>query len=140
MAPGSKGEFMDEKKYVKENKDGEVIFSLLNHKAEPGRSVITHDWELESYIKNCFYPILSCIKIMRQVQEDESEAYEYANILDRLYDAAEMQLERMTAALEKDLGEIIIRTTNEACFGSYMQQDLLEAFVEKKQIDQQSDS
>lgn len=119
------------RKYVKEIKDGKEVYGYLNDKGDLAREVETMDWAIESYIDYCLFPIFNCIKQMGVRAEDQSEVNEYADILDRLCDSASVQLEKMNYTVGKDMGTIIIRTTNEACFGGFMQQDFLGAFVEK---------
>ncbi|MBU2623040.1 MAG: hypothetical protein KKD92_12055 [Proteobacteria bacterium] len=122
-----------EKKYVKEIKDGKEVYSFLNDNGTLAREVETTEWELESYINYCLFPILNCIKRMGELVDpkERSEINEYADILNRLYDAASVQLEKMNDTIGKDLGIILIRATAEDCFGGFMQQDLIEAFVKK---------
>ena len=120
-------------KYLKEIKGGEPVFKLLDARG-PGREVDTMDWELDGYITHCLFPIANCIKQMSdKYYEEDSEPNKYAEILDRLYDAAFLQLMKMEEAIRKDIGMVKIETTNESCRGGFLQQDFLEAYVEKKQ-------
>jgi hypothetical protein len=125
-------------KYITENKDGKTIYRDLTNCGRPGRILETTDWEIDSYINHCIFPIFNAIMQMGQL--DDVDNRDCADILERLYDSAHSQLTKMCEAIYKDIGDVQIISTNEDHKGGFLKQEILEAFVEKKQIDQQSDS
>jgi len=121
--------------YAKEVEGGKEIIRLLDGFGRPSREVDVYDWDLDSYINYCLYPIHNCIKRMGETDEDEGAISEYADILGRLYDAARVQLKKMDGAIYKDMGYIKIRTTNEQCYGGFLQQDFLEVYVKPEPVE-----
>jgi hypothetical protein len=120
--------------YAKEFKDGEAVYKIL-YKGRPAREVETIELEIGDYIDRCFFPLRNCINRMQAIDNPESETAEFADVLDRLYDSAHAQLERMDDTIYKDMGRIIIITTNENCRGGFMHQDFLEVCIEKEPND-----
>ena len=120
------------REHLKVFEGGKEVWRLLDGFGRPGREVETVDWDLDSYVNYCLYPVQSCINRMREGSEDESVIAEYADILDRLYDSAQTQLRKLNNAIHKDLGRIKITTVNEPCRGGFMQQDFLEVVAEEK--------
>lgn len=117
--------------YVKELEGGEAVWKISGPTGHVGREVKTGDWDIDSYTNYCLFPIANCIKRMRETGEDGDDLSEYADILDRLYDAADTQLRKMADAIYKDIGWVKIVTTNEDVRGSFLQQDFLEVYVKK---------
>ena len=113
---------------------GKAVYKLLDGFGRPTRDVKTADWEMMMYVDYCLFPISDCIKRMINDVEAEREGpfYEYANILDRLYDAALSQLRKMDAAIYKDMGRIKIITTNEDIRGGFLHQAFLEVHVKEE--------
>ena len=123
-------------KYLKECKDGKVTWRFKEgFNKQPGREVETTDWGIGDYVDYCLFPLKDCIQRMDQAAEDRDDDImrEFANILRRLYDSAIMQLEKMDDAIYKDMGWIKIRQVNEKILGDFLQQELLEVFVEKEE-------
>jgi hypothetical protein len=121
------------KKYIKEFEDGKEVYKTLDGFGRPGRKVDTMEWDIHQYINYCLFPLQNCINRMREANEFESETGQFVEILGRLYEAADVQLEKMEEAIYKDMGWIKIATTNESCFGDFLQQDFLEVYVEKEE-------
>lgn len=122
-------------KYVKELEGGEAIYKLLSDKGRPVRDVETAEWNIKEYINYCLYPLQNCIKRMQAIDNPENETSEFADMLERLYDSALTQLGRMEDVLCKDIGEIIIVTTNESSRGGFLHQEFIEVFVQEEPND-----
>lgn len=122
------------KKYVKEFEGGKLVYKMLDGFGRPCREVETTEWEIGDYIGSCLYPLSNCIDRMRQAAEDASDSPmgEYVAILDRLYDAAMTEIEKMDEIIYKSMGWVQILKTSENCRGGFMQQDLLDAYVKKE--------
>jgi hypothetical protein len=121
------------REYVKELEGGKEVYKMLNVEGRPVREVETVAWDIHSYINHCLFPLSHCIKRMGYHEDDGSEIGEYADVLDRLYDAAHVQLQKMDDAIHKDMGRIKIITTNEDCRGGFLEQDFLEVHVKEEQ-------
>ena len=122
--------------YVKVVEGGKEIIRMMSKLHEgPGREVDVSDWDIDSYIIQCLYPIQGCIARMRAQSDDGSELYHYSEILERLYDAAYLQLGKMSDAIYKDMGWIRIKTTSESCRGGFLQQDFLEVYVKPEPVE-----
>jgi len=122
------------REYVKETSGDKVVYRMLScfGSNKPGREVTAVEWDLDSYISYCMFPIGHFIKMMKAASDGEDVISEYADTLDRLYDAAQAQLGKMEDAIYENAGWIKITTTNEDCFGGFLQQDFLEVVVEKE--------
>jgi hypothetical protein len=117
--------------YQKEIEDGKRIFKMLDGFGRPGREVETTEWELDSYVNYCLFPISIVIEKMAQAEDPDSEIAQYADVLDRLYDAARVQLTKMEKAITESLGKTRIVTTNEDCRGGFLQQDFLDVYMKE---------
>jgi hypothetical protein len=122
-------------KYLKEFKGGNPVYKMLDGFGRPGRKVETIDNDIGDYISSCLYPLKNCIDRMISEGEDGDAIFDFAHILDRLYDAAYTQLEKMDEAIYTHMGWIKITTTNENIRGGLMQQDFLGVYVGKEPDD-----
>lgn len=109
--------------YVKKVKGEEESFMMLDGFGRPGREVNTIEWDLHQYVNQCLFPIHDYIEKMRDACDEN------VDILERLYDAALLQIKKMDNAIYKDMGWINIVTTSEECYGGFMHQDFLEVYV-----------
>lgn len=123
--------------YVKKVEGKEESFMMLDGCGRPSREVKTVEWDLHQYINHCLFPVHDCIEKMGKTS-DQDTICEYVDILNRLYDAALLQLNKMNKAIYKDLGWIKIVTTNEDCYGGFMHQDFLEVHVNAETAEVQS--
>ena len=79
------------RKYLKEFKGEEEVYRFLDDFGKPGREVDTYDWEVGEYVAHCLSPLIECISRMMHAATEDPALSEYANILERLYDAAHMK-------------------------------------------------
>ena len=119
--------------YIKELEGKEAVYKMLDGNGRPGREVETAEWELEAYINYCLFPLRNCINRMQAISNPDIETDEFADMLDRLYDSANAQLEKMAEVINKDVGTCGIITTNESCRGGFLHQDIIEACVQEEQ-------
>lgn len=124
------------RQHAKVFEGGQEGWKLLDGFGRPGRDVKTVDWEMRIYINYCLFPIQNCINRMREANELESETGQFVEMLDRLYDAASTQLGKMSDAIDEDMGQIKITTTNEDCRGGFLHQDFLEVCVKENPNDE----
>ena len=120
------------REHLKVVEGDKVVWKMIDREGRPVREVETVDWDLDMYINYCIYPIQNCINRMQGIDEPDSKIQEFVDMLDRLYDAARVQLYKMADAIYEDMGRVQIITTNENSRGGFLQQDFLEAYIKEK--------